>query len=71
MGSSRREALIVRAAAGITAIYRYFEPRRRMLSDLRSEHPTHRRTKKIGRNDPCSCGSGKKYKHCCGKPTLH
>lgn len=22
---------------------------------------------KIGRNDPCSCGSGKKYKHCCGK----
>ena len=21
--------------------------------------------KKIGRNDPCSCGSGKKYKHCC------
>jgi hypothetical protein len=19
----------------------------------------------IGRNDPCSCGSGKKYKHCC------
>lgn len=23
--------------------------------------------KKIGRNDPCSCGSGKKYKQCCGK----
>ncbi len=23
--------------------------------------------KKIGRNDPCPCGSGKKYKHCCGK----
>ncbi len=23
--------------------------------------------KKIGRNDPCSCGSGKKYKKCCGK----
>ena len=22
---------------------------------------------KIGRNDPCSCGSGKKYKRCCGK----
>ncbi len=25
--------------------------------------------KKIGRNDPCSCGSGLKYKHCCGKNT--
>ncbi len=23
--------------------------------------------RKIGRNDPCPCGSGKKYKHCCGK----
>ncbi len=23
---------------------------------------------KIGRNDPCPCGSGKKYKKCCGKP---
>lgn len=25
-------------------------------------------TRKIGRNDPCPCGSGKKYKQCCGKP---
>ena len=25
------------------------------------------KAKKIGRNDPCPCGSGKKYKHCCGK----
>lgn len=24
-------------------------------------------TKVPGRNDPCACGSGKKYKHCCGK----
>lgn len=23
--------------------------------------------KKIGRNEPCPCGSGKKYKHCCGQ----
>jgi uncharacterized protein YecA (UPF0149 family) len=22
---------------------------------------------KVGRNDPCPCGSGKKYKKCCGK----
>ena len=26
-----------------------------------------RRVKKIGRNDPCPCGSGKKYKQCCGR----
>ena len=23
--------------------------------------------KKVGRNEPCPCGSGKKYKQCCGK----
>ena len=26
-----------------------------------------RRVKKVGRNDPCPCGSGKKYKNCCGR----
>lgn len=29
--------------------------------------PFVRKNKKIGRNDPCPCGSGKKYKNCCGK----
>ena len=28
---------------------------------------TIKKDKKIGRNDPCPCGSGKKYKQCCGK----
>ncbi|MGO5053606.1 SEC-C metal-binding domain-containing protein [Lachnospiraceae bacterium LCP25S3_G4] len=28
---------------------------------------TIRKEKKVGRNDPCPCGSGKKYKKCCGK----
>ncbi len=28
--------------------------------------PARRETKKVGRNDPCPCGSGKKYKKCCG-----
>ena len=27
-----------------------------------------RASERIGRNDPCPCGSGKKYKQCCGKP---
>ncbi|MBQ1354769.1 MAG: SEC-C domain-containing protein, partial [Ruminococcus sp.] len=26
-----------------------------------------RKGKKVGRNDPCPCGSGKKYKKCCGR----
>ncbi|HEX9571763.1 MAG TPA: SEC-C metal-binding domain-containing protein, partial [Burkholderiales bacterium] len=29
--------------------------------------PFVRQMGKIGRNDPCPCGSGKKYKHCHGK----
>lgn len=32
------------------------------------EKPAQRRVaKKVGRNDPCPCGSGKKYKNCCGR----
>ena len=36
--------------------------------ELSKEKPKPKRTgPKVGRNDPCPCGSGKKYKHCCGK----
>ena len=47
------------------------EPVQRNLSNLRSnkagadvEPQTVRNTRKLGRNDPCWCGSGKKYKQC-------
>ncbi len=33
----------------------------------RGKHQPIRVEEKIGRNDPCPCGSGKKYKNCCGK----
>ena len=32
-----------------------------------SKQPLRTGRKKIGRNEPCPCGSGKKYKHCCGR----
>ena len=65
-----REKLIVGIAAGVTRIYRYFEARR--LTHSISENTTYRRiAPKVGRNDPCPCGSGKKFKHCCGAITLH
>lgn len=35
------------------------------INDGHRDEPYVRETKKIGRNDPCPCGSGKKYKHCC------
>ena len=33
--------------------------------DSEAKRPERRREQKIGRNDPCPCGSGKKYKNCC------
>jgi len=36
----------------------YYEP-------IYKETPIYRETKKVGRNEPCPCGSGKKYKKCC------
>lgn len=32
-----------------------------------SEKPINHCTIKVGRNDPCICGSGRKFKKCCGK----
>ena len=43
----------------------------KVISTNRSDDTAKVHTKvkkeKIGRNDPCPCGSGKKYKQCCGK----
>jgi hypothetical protein len=53
LASSRRaEELAARPAAG----------------DFEGDGPTdpHRAAPKVGRNEPCPCGSGKKYKKCCG-----
>lgn len=33
--------------------------------DMSSSQPARRQEPKVGRNDPCPCGSGKKYKRCC------
>ena len=36
-------------------------------NDSKDKVKTTRKVEKIGRNEPCPCGSGKKYKNCCGK----
>jgi len=69
VGMELREKWIAGAAAGMDRIYRYFKTQRLIETD--SNPTTFRRTTpKIGRNDPCPCGSGKKFKHGCGKITL-
>ncbi len=44
------------------------DQRKERMDTSQESHVPYRRGKtKIGRNDPCPCGSGKKYKYCCGK----
>lgn len=38
-----------------------------MLADLEVPEPYRRTQPKVGRNEPCPCGSGKKFKKCCGR----
>jgi uncharacterized protein len=60
----RIEALMG-AAAG--RAYHRFAAERRATARLEREAQTVRRTSaKVGRNEPCPCGSGRKYKQCCG-----
>lgn len=67
-----REKLIVGVAASVMGIYRHFAAQRMVQSQMFDETTTFRRgSPKIGRNDPCPCGSGKKYKHCCGGVTIY
>ena len=61
----RRQDIIQHMIAGLTHIYRYFEPDR--LAHAASKAPFRRAEPKVGRNDPCPCNSGKKFKACCGK----
>ena len=69
--ANNRETLIAAAAAGTMQIYRYFKAQRTLSNDPHTIPDFLRKMPKIGRNDPCPCGSGKKFKQCCGKVTLH
>ncbi len=42
------------------------ETRERLYKEQKASTTVRREGPKIGRNDPCPCGSGKKYKKCCG-----
>ena len=66
----QRENIKAHVAAGLLRAYRYFRSHRQVkpsahMSDLSRNAP------KGGRNDPCPCGSGKKYKKCCGGATVN
>lgn len=58
---AQRARLAREIEAAMPALYRFWQPRRRS-----SVEPVLRDGPKNGRNDPCPCGSGKKFKKCCG-----
>ena len=43
------------------------EEKKKQLYREQKQSGTIRKGRKIGRNEPCPCGSGKKYKMCCGR----
>lgn len=49
----------------VQSIFDFWNARKNIPAPIRRETP------KVGRNDPCPCGSGRKFKQCCGSQTLH
>lgn len=58
-------------AVGLARSYRHFAHQRheRTQSAGRPAESQRRAAPKVGRNEPCPCGSGKKFKRCCGNPS--
>ena len=66
----QREKVIESMAVGLVGTYRYFRQQGKACASTRGPEPRYTNND-IGRNDPCPCGSGKKYKRCCGGATIH
>ncbi len=59
-----KQNIIAAAAGAVMMIKQYFDKRRKKPV---AETTFQREGEKVGRNDPCPCGAGKKFKQCCGK----
>ncbi len=70
ISTEQREDVIVHMAAGLLKAYGYFRAQREADRSVRPPE-SRREVPKVGRNDPCPCGSGKKYKRCCGGATVN
>lgn len=65
----QRETLATQIEGSLVNIHAFWVPLRKAIYER--ELSTRLRTK-VGRNEPCPCGSGKKFKKCCGSPAeLH
>lgn len=65
----QRQALAREIEGGLKKIHAYWLPLRNAVAERQQAR---RMSNKVGRNEPCPCGSGKKFKKCCGAPSeLH
>jgi len=62
----QREALAKEISASVGVLYQYWLPYRLAVQERAVATTYERDRPKIGRNDPCPCGSGLKFKKCCG-----
>lgn len=67
----KREEVIAHMAVGLLGAYKYFRAQRETHTETSFVRNPERTTSKVGRNDLCPCGSGKKYKKCCGGVTVN
>jgi uncharacterized protein len=61
----QRKVLGDEIPGNVAWMYRFWLPYRQALIERAVSETVRRGQIKVGRNDPCPCGSGKKYKHCC------
>ena len=71
ISTEKREEVIVHMAAGLLGAYQYFRAHRQAYAGTTFTPEPRRNAPKVGRNDPCTYGSGKKYKKCCGGATVN
>ena len=62
----QREVISKQIPDSIAVIYCYWLPFRQAVFERDLATTVQRTEPKVGRNDPCPCGSGKKFKKCCG-----
>jgi uncharacterized protein len=66
---AQREALSNPIPASVSWIYKFWAPQRRAAIERTIGKPSEHEIQKISRNAPCPCGSGRKFKKCCGSST--
>jgi uncharacterized protein len=71
IGPGQRDDVIAHMAAGLLGAYKYFRSCGGVSAEATFTHEPRPNAPKIARNDLCPCGSGKKYKRCCGGATIN